>query len=145
MSRPTHIGCALSLLLAAVATAGIATYLGILMHEGARRRVHVSEQFAADRIRRLGGAYRAVKANGSHITSIWLANTQASDTDVAVLLKLGRLEYMDVSNTLVSDVSLPGIFSHPRLRVLKTTGSQISTRGLQAELSKPGNQISLDN
>lgn len=139
------MGARIRFLLFAVVATCVATLLGLFVLERARFRVHASEQATADAIRSLGGTFRAVGADNWHISSVWLGNTIASDVDLEKVLKLTHITYLDVSSTLVTDVSLPRICCHPTLRVVRTRGSRISTSALEVELNQGGNGISIED
>jgi len=126
-----------------LAIAGVALLLGLV-----RLSISViensSEQQIADYIRELGGAYHPDRQNGRHISGVWLQDTDTTDRDLEVVLRLPYLKALDLANTRVTDASLDRIFDHQRVVTLRVVGSAISEDALSAALSRPENHVYLD-
>jgi len=89
-------------------------------------RTHPEEAAVARRIRELGGAYHVDTSKDRHITGVVLDETRATDDDLGAVLGLSELQYLDFQKTRVSDVSLPAIFAHKRLREIRLRGSLVT-------------------
>jgi hypothetical protein len=105
------------------------------------RRVHRSEEHIAEHVRGLGGSCTASKANNRHIVAVSFANTLATDEDVRIVMRLQYLISLDVSNTAVSDASLPEIVAHKTMKEIRVSGSQISKKALHKALSSTDSHL----
>lgn len=120
-----------------LAVAAVAIVFGvvrvcIVIIEAERRRVHPSEQQVADRVRGLGGTYRAEGKDDFQIKLVWLANTPTTDADMKMIMSLPLLIHLDIRGTQVTDQSVDAIFAHPKLKSIRVSGSRISQGRLSA-------------
>ena len=128
------------MVLAALAFGAVRASVNIL--EEGRWSVHPSERRIADFIRHeIGGAYTTDKGVDGQVIAVYLKGTNVTNQDLEVILELEMLQYIDVSNTSISDESLSRIVDHQMIEEVNAVGSQITRQGISDALRASGRQI----
>lgn len=84
-----------------------------------------------DQLKSQGAQIRLRKSGQVHTLDFSPCQTKPNDQQIAALDRLQSLEVLDCQDAPITDASIDALLSHPSLKLLTLTGTNITAEGLK--------------